>query len=301
MSRRKNEGFTLIELLVVIAIIAILAAILFPVFAQAREKARQTSCLSNQKQIGLAALQYYQDYDETGPRFVSTPAENASGPPGSSQRGTWIAFLYPYMKNTGIWKCPNMPDATSNGNSIWNTTASTLGSSPYRNISLWQGYGWNYHYLNGPASKNNCSQFYADGSGVPVAAAAIGKPAETVMFAGSALEPGKGTFAGANSLYPIHGGYYPLESPAALTANINGQYDTCPYTNGAWGQGSYMGPYGGFEQLRHSGMGGNVSFCDGHTKFMGAGRLAAGTNWTPTITNSAIVITDRSQYLFDLD
>src|ERR687895_617837 len=64
---RRNYGFTLIELLVVIAIIAILAAILFPVFAQARDKARQAGCLSNQKQLGLAWLMYSQDYDETSP------------------------------------------------------------------------------------------------------------------------------------------------------------------------------------------------------------------------------------------
>ena len=70
------KGFTLIELLVVIAIIAILAAILFPVFAQAREKARQISCLSNEKQIGLAFMQYIQDYDETYPhqQFDGAPA-----------------------------------------------------------------------------------------------------------------------------------------------------------------------------------------------------------------------------------
>ena len=297
-----RRGFTLIELLVVIAIIAILAAILFPVFAQAREKARQASCLSNTKQVNLGALQYYQDYDELGPRYFSSATENASGPPGSSQRGTWIAFIYPYMKSTQVWKCPNMPDATSGGVSIWSTTASTLGSSPFRNISLWMGYGWNYHYLNQPQDTTNCTDFNVDGngSGPPTALAKISQPAATVMFTGSSLEPGTGSFCGANSLYPVHGGYWPVESPAALTANTNGVRDTCPYSNGSWGQGSYMGPYGGFEQLRHGGMGGMVSFCDGHSKFMSAGKLAAGTNWTPTITNSAIVINDRSQYLWDL-
>ena len=69
MNSRKNAAFTLIELLVVIAIIAILAAILFPVFAQARDKARQTSCLSNMKQLGLGEMMYIQDYDETFPRL----------------------------------------------------------------------------------------------------------------------------------------------------------------------------------------------------------------------------------------
>jgi prepilin-type N-terminal cleavage/methylation domain-containing protein len=80
MSQRKSGGFTLIELLVVIAIIAILAAILFPVFAQAREKARATSCLSNQKQLGIAFLMYTQDYDDTFPL--------ASPGPGVEQ--TWF-------------------------------------------------------------------------------------------------------------------------------------------------------------------------------------------------------------------
>lgn len=80
----KRTGFTLIELLVVIAIIAILAAILFPVFARAREKARQSSCLSNQKQIGLAILMYNQDYDERVIQWriavpVGTPGAEGSG------------------------------------------------------------------------------------------------------------------------------------------------------------------------------------------------------------------------------
>ena len=97
---RTNRGFTLIELLVVIAIIAILAAILFPVFAQAREKARQTSCLSNEKQIGLGILQYAQDYDET---FI--PAGVESG--GLWIGETWPTLVQPYIKSLDVFACPD--------------------------------------------------------------------------------------------------------------------------------------------------------------------------------------------------
>jgi prepilin-type N-terminal cleavage/methylation domain-containing protein len=115
----KSKGFTLIELLVVIAIIAILAAILFPVFAKAREKARQITCTSNEKQIGLAILQYVQDYDERFPG--GAPGEvalrignyqtfggqgyGATGGPG------WAGNIEPYAKSTGVFDCPD--DSTS--------------------------------------------------------------------------------------------------------------------------------------------------------------------------------------------
>jgi prepilin-type N-terminal cleavage/methylation domain-containing protein/prepilin-type processing-associated H-X9-DG protein len=96
----KRKAFTLIELLVVIAIIAILAAILFPVFAQAREKARQASCLSNFKQVGTGVMMYVQDYDETFPynRFYG---------PGGATWSTWKYAILPYVKNLQVYECPN--------------------------------------------------------------------------------------------------------------------------------------------------------------------------------------------------
>ena len=108
---RSRNGFTLIELLVVIAIIAILAAILFPVFAKAREKARQISCLSNVKQLGLGFTQYIQDNDENFP--VNGGGYTAGGTLGMG----WGGQVYPYVKSTGVYKCPDdsTTSTTANG------------------------------------------------------------------------------------------------------------------------------------------------------------------------------------------
>jgi prepilin-type N-terminal cleavage/methylation domain-containing protein/prepilin-type processing-associated H-X9-DG protein len=103
-----RKGFTLIELLVVIAIIAILAAILFPVFARAREKARQTSCLSNLKQIGLGVMMYAQDYDEKY-NFAYTINPTV----------TWPNLLMPYIKNADLFTCPSDNDPWSIGGGIY--------------------------------------------------------------------------------------------------------------------------------------------------------------------------------------
>ena len=98
---RANRGFTLIELLVVIAIIAILAAILFPAFARARENARRTSCMSNLKQIGLGCMQYTQDYDETYPKAALTNAASAFG------EDYWYLTMQPYLKSQQLLVCPS--------------------------------------------------------------------------------------------------------------------------------------------------------------------------------------------------
>ena len=120
-----RRGFTLIELLVVIAIIAILAAILFPVFAKAREKARQSACLSNEKQIGLALIQYAQDYDET---YVMNEQY-----PTATPVVYWYDMLAPYMKNTQLLECPSRRGYYGYGLSIYaggdyNGPYATLGS-----------------------------------------------------------------------------------------------------------------------------------------------------------------------------
>src|SRR6187455_2045598 len=103
----RNNGFTLLELLVVIAIIALLAAILFPVFARARENARRASCQSNLKQMGLATMQYVQDYDERYPLAIITrPTTGADVPPGGVwSNGNWIwpQTLFPYHKSTQVF------------------------------------------------------------------------------------------------------------------------------------------------------------------------------------------------------
>ncbi len=122
--RGRKRGFTLIELLVVIAIIAILAAILFPVFAKAREKARQATCTSNEKQIGLAVMQYVQDYDEIYPIANWGRTYNSAGTFLGNPYGVFDV-LEPYMKSTGQMRCPSRTGLIGyqqngqNAQSIW--------------------------------------------------------------------------------------------------------------------------------------------------------------------------------------
>ncbi len=140
MYRNRSRGFTLIELLVVIAIIAILAAILFPVFSAAREKARQTTCASNEKQLGLAFLQYCQDFDEM------VPASCLGGPTCIYPGGGWATCLYPYVKSKDVYKCPDdsTPLNPASGSSLlsycYNRNVADQGIIPIAgNISKFQG------------------------------------------------------------------------------------------------------------------------------------------------------------------
>jgi len=121
-----KRGFTLIELLVVIAIIAILAAILFPVFARAREKARSASCLSNLKQIALSSLMYAQDYDE---RFSRSITFCWAGWPLESKIPQWV-LLQPYIKNWQVWACPSSKSTTCVNDSAAHTTVNQILNNP---------------------------------------------------------------------------------------------------------------------------------------------------------------------------
>jgi prepilin-type N-terminal cleavage/methylation domain-containing protein/prepilin-type processing-associated H-X9-DG protein len=165
-----RHAFTLIELLVVIAIIAILAAILFPVFAQAREKARMIACLSNTKQLALGVMQYAQDYDET----LMVMGQNGQC------RGRWQWQIYPYVKNVQVFTCPSAPS------NVWSTTANFAVpgncTSPPAGYNDRSGYGWNYAlgYDSLASSTPNTAP------GFPMSS--IAKPADTIIIGDTGIE-----------------------------------------------------------------------------------------------------------------
>ena len=169
MKSKARIGFTLIELLVVIAIIAILAAILFPVFQKVRENARRASCQSNLKQLGLAFIQYQQDADEKFPAYNS----------GAGAAG-WATMIYPFVKSTGIYKCPDDSAAGSmvsygENYAIWSGTPALGYQENRAGMSIAQLGGPASTVLLWEANPNNCD--YRDPS-------VLGTATPTVTFSG---------------------------------------------------------------------------------------------------------------------
>ena len=260
----KCQAFTLIELLVVIAIIAILAAILFPVFAQAREKARQTTCLSNEKQLGLAFMMYVQDFDETFP-MDQYDSSAPGGVPNDDTLRFWTDFVYPYIKNgdrnlgvdgqpitwgsSGVFTCPSYPVAG-------------------------QGVNYGAHYGLMP---DGLVSWTADMPLVPPAPmAAIDTPSDTVLMAE----------LGVNDAAWTYGMFYPDEDLWTDTVgNPPGSVDgvhkdlifDCDSPSTPDGAGSLPG-CGTFPRYRHS-RNANMIFADGHVKSVQRGRL----NWFKNI------------------
>jgi prepilin-type N-terminal cleavage/methylation domain-containing protein/prepilin-type processing-associated H-X9-DG protein len=180
--RSRRRGFTLIELLVVIAILAILAAILFPVFAQAREKGRAAACLSNSRQLGAAAMLYTQDSDESYPPF---PYSVVSG--GRLQAVSVLDMLAPYIRSTGVYTCPSGP--TDIDYELYLAGTPAQGGCYGGSIGATSG---TYRYTS---YANNIALFQTP----PIGLAAVSRPADTSLsYDGRFGCPPLGTFQALN-------------------------------------------------------------------------------------------------------
>jgi prepilin-type N-terminal cleavage/methylation domain-containing protein/prepilin-type processing-associated H-X9-DG protein len=252
MHKSIRSGFTLIELLVVIAIIAILAAILFPVFAQAREKARQASCINNNKQLGIAMLQYTQDYDEVLPAGTQ---QNYSGRLGAG----WGGQVYPYIKSVGVFHCPDDP------------TGADTSTTPVK-------YPVSYAYNNQIGNSYNSTQGHI--SVFPC-------PAKTIMFSectnaiGAITDPLEGattpTSAGEFSPGTNGNGFFSGEGNGGDSSVVKG---TTGYLSG------YSRAIASKDGLHSAGA--VYLFADGHAKWVKGNLISPGANGATDSTNPPI-------------
>jgi prepilin-type N-terminal cleavage/methylation domain-containing protein/prepilin-type processing-associated H-X9-DG protein len=246
---RNLKGFTLIELLVVIAIIAILAAILFPVFAQAREKARQASCLSNMKQLSLAAMMYNQDYDETFPLGFSDP---------NWVNGTWPVMISPYVKNLQVFACPSdgkgrQPAPIGDQWAGWAGVTISYGANGWYDNTSWTGTNFR---LRGVMATSGFPTWLSPQSAT---GASIGRPAETILIAEK--HSADSTFWAQNS-----SGFSPNCVIGGEYGNAGGWGDH-NIPNGTRAAAAYPNGPNGAVSARHAEMA-NFSFADGHVKAM---------------------------------
>ncbi|MBV9470218.1 MAG: DUF1559 domain-containing protein [Abitibacteriaceae bacterium] len=254
--RKPKKGFTLIELLVVIAIIAILAAILFPVFAKARENARRASCQNNLKQIGLGLMQYSQDFDET---YTGMYQNRSCG------RISYAEMIYPYIKSNQVFRCPSM----GKGKLLTNSAGTQINSACNPDFIGTAGISYGY---NGICSNPGTQPYVGLGSGgcdsgAPTVSDATA-PSETIVLAeGNAQGNGNGTNANE---YNIWDGRGVTVSPNVYT-RTNGTTDTWPTTLATTQNGVNVA----FPNPLHIETT-NLLYYDGHVK---AKRFTAASEW----------------------
>lgn len=265
---KRRHGFTLIELLVVIAIIAILAAILFPVFAQARASARKTSCLSNMKQLSLGALMYVQDYDERFPNwdwgFFCNGGNNGQA---RDSRAFWAPAIQPYTKNFGIYECP---DDILGWNDAWADCSDDQGKNdpfgPWLN-----GTKYNYWEGKGPHKVSYGIAENLAGGWPSNKLAGIGTPANWMLFADNAAQlVDVWAWGGADA-----GNKNIIAARAAFSAQPQG---CCMMWDSGHDASYYVQTYGQTATegaARHQG-GENLSFVDGHAKWLKWSNLTYG-------------------------
>ena len=268
-----RKGFTLIELLVVIAIIAILAAILFPVFAKAREKARQTMCASNEKQLALAMLQYVQDNDELFPGLITYP-----GVPTHGYGGNWGAQIYPYVKSTQVFICPSIDNGLPNyemngflgcGIKVTSTVVSETNGNLTRD-------GSNANDCSTDSAYGNTT-FVSQEPGLSVSKVAL--PTATWLYWESS---GIGT---DNMCSTSNGGFTgtdftrmgPCSDIYSVPTIFYGTGIGCPVLAGGPFLNCFYDDANHIYQVKHTGM--NIAYTDGHVKFMTQSQLwALGTS-----------------------
>jgi len=307
MQKRTRMGFTLIELLVVIAIIAILAAILFPVFAQAREKARQTSCLNNLKQMGTATMMYVQDYDESfyghrwncGPNGdLSVPcaeyqaggayagaAQTLLGDPVSEKRLYWCFLLQPYTKSFAVFKCPSAPNAFAPGEpSLKHGMApAQSGDADYApgpagtTGAAGSHYGGENSYGHNDQWLSPAAPVVGPGTAVaPVTLARIPRPSSTIMITDATyygVAPDVNNYSGLTNFSHCIDAACTAEKTVVGTKQYQNYWGNIG--NGRYTYVSTTNPASAAEQagslkdgpLRHQGVI-NCQFTDGHVKSM---------------------------------
>ena len=257
LNAKSRSAFTLIELLVVIAIIAILAAILFPVFAKVREKARQISCASNMKQLSLGVLQYTQDYDERFP--IGCDDNSAFSFPSSS----WEGRVQPYLKSLGVYACP---DDSLGGVSGWYGVGASYAANGYQP----EGVGWawqtgnnsNLHGVMGWDGTTSSTTFgnWAGTVGSRTIGE-VGRPDQSIMIAEkwtANLNSSDGNWTGFSILNNIiTGSAYDFGGIFGAQALPNPNRAGTAYDTGVNGCVSV-----------HSTGFSNFAFCDGHVKAM---------------------------------